>query len=121
MKPKKPKISLMPCMSNKKEKEDKTSRAASTSTVKKIQVTPFKMVTFQSRNNGKQRDVGTHIRYTGDGRNLSLMEIDILRTTGCTWSKIIYPGFKGYLKPQDKDMMFRSPAPADAKVEGFNT
>jgi len=70
------------------------------------------------RNGGKQRDVGTHIRYQGDGKNLSLMEMDILRTTGCKWSKIIFPGFKGYLKPQDKDMMHRSPM-VDPKIEGF--
>ena len=41
------------------------------------------------------RDVATHIKYTGNGTNLSLMEIDILNHTGCKWSKIIYPGFKG--------------------------
>lgn len=62
--------------------------------------------------------MGTHIRYQGDGKNLSLMEMDILRTTGCKWSKIIFPGFKGYLKPQDKDMMYKSPV-IDSKVEGF--
>jgi hypothetical protein len=60
--------------------------------------------------------VGTHIRYLGDGRNLSLMEMDILRTTGCKWSKIIFQGFKGYLKPQDKDMMYKSPV-FDPKIE----
>jgi hypothetical protein len=48
------------------------------------------------------------------------MELDILRTTGCKWSKIIYPGFKGYLKPQDKEVMFKSPVP-DVKVGDFNT
>jgi hypothetical protein len=35
----------------------------------------------------------------GDGKNLSLMEIDILRHTGCKWSRIIFPGFKGNSKP----------------------
>jgi hypothetical protein len=69
----------------------------------------FKPVTFTLKNGGKQRDVGTHIRYQGDGKNLSLMEMDIIRTTGCRWSKIIYPGFKGYIKPQDKESMYRSP------------
>lgn len=44
--------------------------------------------------------------------------MDILRTTGCRWSKIIYPGFKGYLKPQDKDQMYKSPI-VDPKMEGF--
>jgi hypothetical protein len=27
--------------------------------------------------------------------NLALMELDILKHTGCKWSKIIYPGYKG--------------------------
>jgi hypothetical protein len=110
-------------MSQKKDKEEtkKTTRNASQPAVvkKAANVTPFKPVTFQIRNNGKQRDVGTHIRYQGDGKNLSLMEMDILRTTGCKWSKIIYPGFKGYLRPQDKDMMFRSPIFLDPRIEAF--
>jgi len=36
------------------------------------------------------------------------MEVDILRSTGCKWSKILYPGFKGYVKPQDKTDKFNS-------------
>ena len=35
------------------------------------------------------------MKYAGDGQNLALMELDILHHTGCKWSKIIYPGFKG--------------------------
>jgi hypothetical protein len=77
----------------------KSNRNASLPAAKKLVSTPFKPITTQLRIGGKQRDVGTHIRFIGDGRNLSLMEMDILRTTGCKWSKIIYPGFKGYLKP----------------------
>lgn len=46
------------------------------------------------------------------------MEMDILRTTGCKWGKIIYPGFKGYLKPHEKDMLHRSPM-VDPKIEEF--
>ena len=30
------------------------------------------------------------------------MELDILRHTGCKWSKIIFPGFKGYIKPSER-------------------
>lgn len=59
----------------------------------------FRQVVTKVRNGGRHRDVGTQIRYLGDGNNLSLMELDILRHTGCTWSKIIYPGFKGNSKP----------------------
>ena len=36
------------------------------------------------------------------------MELDILRNTGCKWSKIIYPGFKGYLKPHEKNELYKS-------------
>ena len=36
------------------------------------------------------------------------MEIDILNHTGCRWSRIIYPGFRGYIKPQDKQEMLKS-------------
>jgi hypothetical protein len=37
------------------------------------------------------------------------MEIDILNNTGCQWSKIIYPGFKGNPKPfLDQYELFRS-------------
>ena len=111
----------MPCMSAKKENDAKTTRNSSmpaTVTKKIPAVAPFKPITWQMRNGGKQRDVGTHIRYQGDGKNLSLMEMDILKTTGCKWSKIIFPGFKGYLKPHEKDMMHRSPI-IDPKIEGF--
>lgn len=47
------------------------------------------------RNGLQVRDVATHIKYIGNGTNLSLMEIDILNHTGCRWSKVIYPGYKG--------------------------
>ena len=53
------------------------------------------------KNGVSVRDVATQIKYNGDGMSLSLMEIDILNTTGCKWSKTLYPGFKGYVKPQD--------------------
>jgi len=37
------------------------------------------------------------------------MELDILRHTGCQWSKIIYPGFRGNTKPfLDKAELFKS-------------
>ena len=107
--PKKPKAQLMPCMSSKK---DKTSRNPSEGPVKKtvvVNINIFKQVVTKLRNGGKQRDVGTQIRYLGDGKNLSLMELDILRHTGYKWSKIIYPGFKGNVKPfLDKAELFRS-------------
>lgn len=112
---KKPKTVLMPCMSVKKEQEKKkeevkSQRNNSESAAKKQPAPPFKYITTKMRVGGKQRDVGTHIRYTGDGRNLSLMEIDILRTTGAKWSKIIYSGYRGYIKPQDKqEIMYKSP------------
>lgn len=119
-KPKKPQTVLMPCMSAKKENDAKTLRNSSVPAVqKKIAAAPaFKLISWEKRNGGKQRDVGTHIRYQGDGKSLSLMEMDILRTTGCKWSKIIFPGFKGYLRPHEKDMMHRSPM-IDPKIEGF--
>ena len=50
------------------------------------------------RNGVTVRDVATQIRYQGDGRNLSLMELDILNHTGCRWSRVIFPGFRGVLK-----------------------
>ena len=53
------------------------------------------MVAARLRNGQYVRDIGTQIKYKGDGKTLSLMEIDILNTTGCKWSKIIYPGYKG--------------------------
>ena len=31
------------------------------------------------------------------------MELDILRTTGCKWSKIIYPGYKGVSRPYQSE------------------
>jgi hypothetical protein len=36
------------------------------------------------------------------------MELDILRHTGCKWSRIIYAGFRGYIRPQDKHDMLKS-------------
>ena len=91
-KPKKQKIVMMPCMSaHKKERDTKGQFNTSEKKVKPKALTVKK--------NQKYKDVGTQIRYQGDGRNLSLMELDILRTTGCKWSKIIYPGFKGLARP----------------------
>lgn len=98
-------------MSQKKEqKEVKSTRNNSESAVKKS-LNTFKFISYRLRNGGRQRDVGTQIQYKGDGNNLSLMEMDILRHTGCQWSHILYPGFKGYIRPQDKiDNLFKSPA-----------
>ena len=48
------------------------------------------------------RDMATHIQYKGDSQNLSFMESDILKATGCVWSRIIYSGFKGYTNPLEK-------------------
>ena len=104
--PKKPKTTLMPCMSQKKDKE-KSQRNASESAVKAKPAAP-KLFTFKMRDNGARRDVGIQMRLVQDGKNLSLMEVDILRSTGCKWSKILYPGFKGYIKPQDKTDKFNS-------------
>lgn len=100
--PKKPKTELMPCMSQKKERDAKTNRDASMSATKKVlpvERKPPPLITTKMRNGGRQRDVGTQIQYKGDGSNLSLMELDILRHTGCKWSRIIYVGFKGYIRP----------------------
>jgi hypothetical protein len=90
---KRPKAELMPCMSSSKKERNKQPEAA----VKR----PFvpRQVVATMKQGGKQRDVGTQITYTGDGRNLSLMELDILYTSGCKWSKIIYPGYKGVRLP----------------------
>lgn len=49
------------------------------------------------------------------------MELDILRHTGCKWGKIIYPGFKGYIRPQDKHDLFRSADRYDESDLGFNS
>merc|ERR1719265_1598575 len=99
-------------MSQKKEKEvPKSQRDASVSTAKKLAPTERKnpaLITTKLRNGGKQRDVGTQILYKGDGSNLSLMELDILRHTGCKWSRIIYSGFRGYVRPQDKHDLLKS-------------
>ena len=93
-------------MSQKKDKE-KSQRNASESAVKAKPAAP-KLFTFKMRDNGARRDVGIQMRLAQDGKNLSLMEVDILRSTGCKWSKILYPGFKGYIKPQDKTDKFNS-------------
>ena len=83
-------------------------RDASQSTVKKQGSSAPKLITYKIRQGGRVRDIGTHIPYKGDGKSLSLMEIDILRTTGCKWSKVIYPGFKGYLKPHEKQEIYKA-------------
>lgn len=98
---------LMPCMSQKKDREKKMEEVNAShkkeSTAKKSIVGPPKLITSTLRKGGKQRDVGTQITYNNkDGQSLSLMELDILRHTGCKWSKIIFPGFKGYIKPSDR-------------------
>jgi hypothetical protein len=81
--------------SHKKEEREK-------STAKKV-AQPLKLITATIKKGGKLRDVGTQIIYNNkDGQNLSLMELDILRHTGCKWSRIIFPGFKGYIKPAER-------------------
>lgn len=90
---KKPKATLMPCMIQIKKERDRDKSLKSEQPTKKQYVQ--KTIVTVLRKGGKQRDVGTQIPYVSDGRNLSLMEQDILATTGCRWSKIIYPGYKG--------------------------
>jgi len=69
--------------SHKKEEREK-------STAKKV-AQPLKLITATIKKGGKLRDVGTQIIYNNkDGQNLSLMELDILRHTGCKWSRIIF-------------------------------
>lgn len=86
-------------MSHKKNevmKEQK--RDNSESVAKKIRVihnSVSKTVASRFRNGVFVRDIATQIKYKGDGKSLSLMELDILNTTGCKWSRIIYPGYKG--------------------------
>ena len=93
----------MPCLSQKKEKLEKEKKdakeALEKSTAKKVVPSISKTSAIKQRSGIMVRDVGTQIHYQGDGKNLSLMEIDIINHTGCKWSKIIYPGFRGYLKP----------------------
>jgi hypothetical protein len=89
---KKPKATLMPCMISSKKEREKLQKT-NEQPLKKQYVS--KSVVAVLRKGGKFRDVGTQITYNGDGRNLLLMEQDILATTGCRWSKIIYSGYKG--------------------------
>lgn len=109
---KKPKAELMPCLQSKKkeldeqrkqEKEaaEKAANAASEKKHVKKVLSISKPVLHTKKNGTSVRDVATQMKYYGDGTGLSLMEIDILNHTGCRWSKILYPGFKGYVKPQD--------------------
>ena len=112
---KKPKTELMPCLQSKRkeldekkrEAKEKEEQLAKQATVKKV-ASISKPVLHTKRNGVHVRDVATQIKYTGDGTQLSLMEIDIMNHTGCRWSRIIFPGFKGYLKPQDKHDMHKS-------------
>ena len=90
---------LMPCMSHKKNEDGKDKkRENSESVIKKIRLIQHsisKTIASRFRNGAYVRDIATQIKYKGDGKNLSLMELDILNTTGCKWSRIIYPGYKG--------------------------
>lgn len=113
---KKPKTELMPCLQSKRKELDEKKReakekeeaaAAKQAAIKKV-ASISKPVLHTKRNGVHVRDVATQIKYIGDGTQLSLMEIDIMNHTGCRWSRVIYPGFKGYLKPQDKHDMHRS-------------
>ena len=68
-------ITTMPCMSaSKKERDNKVIKSES-ATKKLISIN--KSVISNIKVHGKHRDVGTQIRYKGDGKDLSLMEIDI--------------------------------------------
>jgi hypothetical protein len=95
---KKSKTTMQACMTSQKEKREKS---VGQGTAKKVQQreTMFRQIVTKVKAGGRHRDVGTQIRYLGDGKTLSLMEIDILRHTGCKWSRIIFPGFKGNSKP----------------------
>lgn len=59
----------------KKERDNKKAREDSE---KKRGVSITKSVIANTKIRGRFRDFGTQIRYKGDGKNLSLMEIDIL-------------------------------------------
>lgn len=90
----KKKTTLMPCMVKAKEARDASKNAKKVESQKKT-IKIAKSVVTKIKNDGKHRDVGTQIKYTGDGTQLSLMELDILKHTGCRWSRTIYPGYKG--------------------------
>jgi hypothetical protein len=110
---KKPKTELMPCLQSKKKELDEQRKqekeaaekaanlASEKKQVKKV-LSISKPVLHTKKNGTSVRDVATQMKYYGDGTGLSLMEIDILNHTGCKWSKILYPGFKGNVKPQDQ-------------------
>lgn len=94
----------MPCLSQQKPKEkpeEKAKRDASQGTAKKVFIPPsISRTAFSRRANGVcLRDIGTQVRCQGDGRNLSLMELDILSNTGAKWSRVLFSGYKGYVKP----------------------
>lgn len=95
---KKPKTMLMPCMSHKKNEDKDKKRDNSENVVKKIKLIQYsisKTIASRFRNGAYVRDIATQIKYKGDGKSLSLMELDILNSTGCRWSRVIYPGYKG--------------------------
>lgn len=102
----------MPCLQSKKKELDEkrkqekeaAEKAANVESEKKHHVKKIasisKPVVHTKKNGVPVRDVATQIKYNGDGMTLSLMEIDILNHTGCKWSKILYPGYKGsYIRP----------------------
>lgn len=107
---KKPKAELMPCLQSKKKELDEQRKqekeaaekaanlASEKKNIKKV-LSISKPVLHTKKNGTNVRDVATQMKYYGDGTGLSLMEIDILNHTGCKWSKILYPGYKGYVKP----------------------
>lgn len=97
----------MPCLQSKakelaaKRKEEKEARESEKEPKPVVKATVKRAITISKpllhkKSNGLAvRDVATQIKYQGDGSHLSLMEIDILNHTGCKWSRVIYPGFKG--------------------------
>jgi hypothetical protein len=105
-KERKPETELMPCLQSRR-KEIEARRKAEEAEKEKLSekpkarpyrppITISKPVLHQKRNGVQVRDVATHIKYHGNGTNLSLMEIDILNHTGCKWSRVIYPAYKGH-------------------------
>ena len=100
-KPAQPKTELMPCMQSKAKENLAKRKAEEEADKPKVKASAKKTISISNpvlktkRNGLYVRDVATQIKYTGDASRLSLMEQDILNHTGCKWSKIIYPGYKG--------------------------
>ena len=70
--------------------------------IRLIQNSISKTIASRFRNGVYVRDIATQIKYKGDGKNLSLMELDILCTTGAKWSRILWPNYKGPRVPESE-------------------